>query len=195
VLFAYGLKYEMTPSFETIRLLLRPLRRQDAARIQEVFPRLEIVEYLNASIPWPYPPDGAEQFLDFILPQIEAGSRFVWAITLGGELIGLIDLDVEGPFHRGFWLIPEHHKNGYMTEAVTAVNDFAFDVLKMPLMRLGNAVPNAGSRRIKEKSVAVLVDVIPDVPFVGGVFPEEVWELTAEAWRENRDQFRHSQLS
>lgn len=183
----------MTPSFETIRLLLRPLRRQDAVRIQDVFPRMEITEYLNASIPWPYPPDGAEQFLDFILPQIEAGSRFVWAITLreanNDLLVGLIDLDVEGPFHRGFWLMPEHHRKGYMTEAVTAVNDFAFNVLKMPLMRLGNAVPNLGSRRIKEKSGAVLVDVIPDVQFVSGVFPEEVWELSAVAWRENRADF------
>jgi RimJ/RimL family protein N-acetyltransferase len=154
---------------------------------------MEITEYLNASIPWPYPPDGAEHFLDFILPQIESGSRFVWAITMREEsndlLIGLIDLDVEGTFHRGFWLMPEHHQKGYMTEAVTAVNDFAFDVLKMPLMRLGNAVPNLGSRRIKEKSGAVLVDVVPDVPFVSGVFPEEVWELTAEAWRENRADF------
>ncbi len=179
----------MAPTLNTARLTLRSIRRADGPRIQLVFPRMEITEYLNASIPWPYPPDGAEQFLDFILPQIESGSRFVWAITLGGELIGLIDLDVEGPFHRGFWLIPVHHKNGYMTEAVTAVNDFAFDVLKMPLMRLGNAVPNLGSRRIKEKSGAVLVDVIPDVPFVSGVFPEEVWELTAEAWRENRTNF------
>ncbi len=183
----------MTPIFETSRLLLRPLRRQDVARIQEVFPRMEITEYLNASIPCPYPPNGAEQFLDFILPQIESGSRFVWAITLreanNDLLVGLIDLDVQGPFHRGFWLMPEHHRKGYMTEAVTAVNDFAFDVLKMPLMRLGNAVPNLGSRRIKEKSGAVLVDVIPDVPFVSGVFPEEVWEITAETWRENRADF------
>ena len=179
----------MVPILATKRLILRPLQREDASRIQQIFPRIEITEYLNASIPWPYPPDGAEQFLDFILPQIMAGSRFVWAITLEDELIGLIDLDVEGPFHRGFWLMPEHHHRGYMSEAVTAVNDFAFDVLKMPLMRLGNAVPNLGSRRIKEKSGAILVEVIPNVPFVSGVFPEEVWELTAVAWRENRGKF------
>ncbi len=179
----------MVPILATKRLILRPLQREDASRIQQIFPRIEITEYLNASIPWPYPPDGAEQFLDFILPQIMAGSRFVWAITLEDELTGLIDLDVEGPFHRGFWLMPEHHHRGYMSEAVTAVNDFAFDVLKMPLMRLGNAVPNLGSRRIKEKSGAILVEVIPNVPFVSGVFPEEVWELTAVAWRENRGKF------
>ncbi len=188
----------MAPILNTARLTLRSIRRADGPRIQLVFPRMEITEYLNASIPWPYPPDGAEQFLDFILPQIESGSRFVWAIRKREEsndlLIGLIDLDVEGTFHRGFWLMPEHHQKGYMTEAVTAVNDFAFDVLKMPLMRLGNAVPNLGSRRIKEKSGAVLVDVIPDVPFVSGVFPEEVWELTAEAWRENRADFLASAI-
>ena len=78
-----------------------------------------------------------------------------------------------------------------MTEAVTAVNDYAFKVLEMPVMRLGNALPNIGSRKLKEKSGAVLVEVVPDVAFVGGVYPEEVWELTPEEWFENRAAFAH----
>ena len=183
----------MNSTLHTHRLTLRSVRREDAKRIQAVFPRMEIVEYLNASIPWPYPPDGAEQFLGAVWPDIEAGNRYIWAITLkdedGDELIGLIDLAPYGNFHRGFWLIPEHWRQGYMTEAVSAVNDFAFDVLEMQTMRLGNAVPNEGSSRIKSKSGATLVEIVPDVEFVGGIYPEEVWELTADAWWEHREAF------
>ena len=155
---------------------------------------MEVVEFLNGSIPWPYPDNGAEEFLSFVLPEMSQRKRFIWALTITqanvNELVGLIELDPYGPFNRGFWLIPEHHKKGYMTEAVTAVNDFAFNVLEMPSMRLGNALPNIGSRKLKERSGAVLIEIIPEVEFVGGIYPEEVWELTAEEWWENRANFQ-----
>lgn len=186
----------MTPTFQTNRLTLRCLRREDGPRIQSVFPNMEVVEYLASAIPWPYPENGADEFLDSVLPDIKASSRFVWAITItelaNDELIGLIELSPDGPFHRGFWLIPEHRRKGYMTEAVAAVNDFAFKVIGMEKMRLGNALPNVGSRKLKEKSGAVLVEIDPDVQFVSGIFPEEIWELTAEEWIENRANFMTS---
>lgn len=40
------------PILETSRLLLRPL--------QALFPHFEILQYMSAAIPWPYPDDGAE---------------------------------------------------------------------------------------------------------------------------------------
>lgn len=42
-----------TPQLETARLLLKPLVSEDAAQIQRIFPRWEIVRYLIASVPWP----------------------------------------------------------------------------------------------------------------------------------------------
>ncbi len=183
----------MTPTLETPRLILRPIRRDDEARIQELFPELEVVEYLYSIIPWPYPEDGAKQWLDFSLPQIERGERHIWAITMKEAnddlLIGCLYMNLDGPHHRSFWLSPKYHKLGLMTEAVVAFNDYWFDALKQPVIRSGNAIPNLGSRRIKEKSGAKLVEVKKDSSFVGGVWDEEIWELTAEAWRANRDKF------
>jgi hypothetical protein len=49
----------MPPVLETNRLLLRPLELSDAEQVQCLFPQWEIVQYLNAVVPWPYPPDGA----------------------------------------------------------------------------------------------------------------------------------------
>lgn len=172
------------------------MRHSDAPRIQEVFPNIEITRYLAAAIPWPYPENGAEEFLSFALPEMEEGKRFLWALTeKGGEdtLIGLIELSLVGEFNRGFWLIPEHHRKGYMTEAVAVVNDFAFETVGMEKLRLGNAEPNVGSHMLKAKSGAILVEKVEDVPYIGGVFREEIWELTAEQWRRNRIRFLSEQ--
>jgi ribosomal-protein-alanine N-acetyltransferase len=183
----------MSPVLETKRLKLRPIRRNDAPRIQELFPDFEVVRYLYSFIPWPYPDNGANEFLDIALPQIEAGERVILAITLREAnddlLIGVLYLNLNGPHHRSFWLAPAYHRQGYMSEAVVAGNDYMFDVVGVPIIRSGNAIPNLGSRRIKEKSGAKLVEIKPATSFIGGVFEEEVWELSAEDWRENRATF------
>ena len=51
----------MTPVLETDRLFLRPLELGDADQIQEIFPQWEVVRYLSAEIPWPYPMDGGSR--------------------------------------------------------------------------------------------------------------------------------------
>ncbi len=51
------------PPLETERLLLKPIELADAPAIQRLFPRWEIVQYLDTWVPWPYPPDGAERYL------------------------------------------------------------------------------------------------------------------------------------
>ena len=117
----------------------------------------------------------------------------IWAITIREAnddlLVGTLYGNPEGPHHRSFWLAPEYHFQGYMTEAVAAYNDFFFEVLGLPVIRSGNAIPNLGSRRIKEKSGAKLVNVKKDISFVEGIFDEEEWELTTQDWRANRDAF------
>ena len=47
------------PSLHTPRLLLQPLQLADAEQIQPLFGQWEVVRYLNAQVPWPYPADGA----------------------------------------------------------------------------------------------------------------------------------------
>lgn len=183
----------MGPILETERLILRPIRREDAPRIQELFPDFEVVRHLYSFIPWPYPENGANEWLDMSLPQVEAGERIILAITLREPnddlLVGTLYLNPLGPHHRSFWLGANYHRQGYMTEAVVAGNDYMFDVVGLPLIRSGNAIPNLGSRRIKEKSGARLVEIKKDMSFVEGIFDEEVWELTAEDWRANREAF------
>lgn len=177
---------------ETARLRLRPLRLSDAPRIQALFPHWEVVQYMAAVIPWPYPENGAQQFLELMLPKNEAGTQYDWAIMLrsndSDQLIGLISLyPNSAEDSRGFWLGEAYQRQGYMTEAVTAVNDFAFGTLGMPVLMLNNAEPNRVSHRIKEISGASIVAIEEDTAFVGGRFRKIRWRLTREDWEAHRD--------
>ncbi|PXY62026.1 GNAT family N-acetyltransferase, partial [Enterobacter hormaechei subsp. steigerwaltii] len=51
------------PTLTTERLLLKPLVAADAVQIQQRYPRWEIVRYMVASVPWPYPENGAENYV------------------------------------------------------------------------------------------------------------------------------------
>ncbi len=47
------------PELVTDRLILRQLQLEDAEQTQQLFPQWEVVKFLTAAVPWPYPEDGA----------------------------------------------------------------------------------------------------------------------------------------
>lgn len=182
------LSWSMVPVLETRLLLLRPLALADAARTQELFPHWEIVRYLAKTVPWPYPPDGAYTYYrDFALPAMERGESWHWTLRLKSHPeahIGNIAL-MRGAKNRGFWLGLPWQGQGLMSEAADAVTDYWFQVLKFPVMRIPKAVANIASRRISEKQGMRLAGT-EERDYVGGRFPSEIWEITAEEWRARR---------
>ena len=170
----------------TGRLLLKPIALDDAEQIQALFPRWEIVKYLNAKVPWPYPPDGAFQYIrNAALPAMERGDEWHWTIrllTAPETIIGAIGLIKSEEENRGFWLAPEHRARGLMTEACAWTADFYFDELGFERMLVPKAVANRASRRISERMGMRLVRV-EERDFVCGRLPSEIWEITAEEWR------------
>jgi len=171
---------------QTSRLLLRPLELGDAAQIQDLFPHWEIVRYLRNVIPWPYPANGALQFIrDFALPAIARGDEWIWTLRLKSEperVIGVINLR-RGPHdNRGFWLGLAWHEKGLMSEACAWANDFWFDTLGLPVLRVAKARDNTTSRRISEKQGMRLV-AVEDRDYVCGRLPSEIWEISADEWR------------
>lgn len=176
----------MIPEGRTARLLLRPIELSDAPQIQALFPRWEIVKYLSAVVPWPYPADGVEQHLrENTLPAMEAGKCWNWTIRLLADphrILGRIDLYRNENENRGFWLAPEYQGRGYMSEACVWVTDFWFDVLGFDRLRVPKAAANLASRRISQKQGMQLVSV-GEKDYVCGRLKSEIWEITAEEWR------------
>ena len=178
----------MLPTLHTRRLTLRAPTLADAPRAQQLFPQWEVVQFLNASVPWPYPPDGTLTHLrDHVLPAIARGDAWHWLICLNDspqQHIGAIEL-MRGDFNRGFWLAPEFHRQGLMLEAVCAANDFWFDTLGFDVLRSPKAVANQGSRRLSEKT-GMRIIATEERDFVSGRLPSEIWEITAGEWRTHR---------
>lgn len=181
----------MLPTLTTQRLLLRPLELSDADQVQRLFPQWEIVQYLNAVVPWPYPPDGAlTWYRDRALPAMARGDEWHWTLRFKenpDQIIGAIGLIRSDQENRGFWLAPAWHGRGLMTEAVIAVNDYWFDVLGFSVLRAPKAVANVASRRISEKTGMRRVGT-DERNYVSGRLPGEIWEITAEEWRAFRKQ-------
>ena len=177
------------PVIETSRLILRPLELADAGPVQELFPHWEIVRLLAASaMPWPYPPDGAHRFYEHLLKAIERGDEWCWTLRLKArpdQLIGVIELARSLENNRGFWLGLPWQGQGLMTEACDAVTDYWFNVLGFDKLRVPKAAANAASRRISEKQGMRIVET-KESDYISGRLPTEVWELTAEEWRERR---------
>ena len=180
------------PTLETSRLILRPLALSDAPDIQREFGRWEIIQHLSVTGPWPYPKDGAAQFVRERLAFLQQHpENRTWVITLrtSDELIGLIDYMSEdtGAGNRGFWLGVPWQGKGYMTEAVEAVQDYLFFEQKIERIIVGNALNNPASRRIKEKTGAKWLGY-HTFEHRDGESRAEQWEVTAEAWTAYRSQ-------
>jgi ribosomal-protein-alanine N-acetyltransferase len=82
------------PTLKTERLVLRPPRLEDAPAIQEHFAHWEIIQHLSTSVPWPYPENGALEFLKMKLKDEPQSQDLLWAIRERGkedQLIGIIE--------------------------------------------------------------------------------------------------------
>ena len=188
----------MIPTLQTPRLILQPLSWQtlaeDAARVQPLFAQWEIVQHLNAKVPWPFPEDGVlTYYRDLALPAMDRGEEWHWTLRLQSaptQIIGAIGLML-GEINRGFWLAQPWQGQGLMTAAVIAANDYWFDTLSQPTLRTSKAVANQTSRRISEK-MGMTVIATGESDYVSGRLPSETWEITATEWKEWKDRHHHS---
>lgn len=175
------------PEFKTERLLLKGVTAADIPAYTQHFVDYEVIRNLAATVPWPYPADGVQDFvLNDILPA-QSNDRWVWGLFLQTaplELIGAVDLWREGkPEHRGFWLGEQFWGQGYMTEAVTPITDYAFAALGFEELIFKNAAANLRSRRVKEKMGAEFI-MTRTASYVDPSFGEsELWRLTKQAWQ------------
>ncbi|MGY3531674.1 GNAT family N-acetyltransferase [Bradyrhizobium sp. USDA 4452] len=181
-----------TPRIETRRLILRPLALSDAAAIQHHFNNWNVIRTLATVVPWPYPDDGAESFIKRELHKIAAGEEsYQWVLVLrdgDGEAIGSINFRPRADGrkgNRGFWLAEPFWNQGLMTEAIAAVNDFAFLTLGLHHFHVCNAQSNVASRRVKQKTGAEFVGLV-ELPHHNGESRAEKWKVTRETWLRDR---------
>lgn len=172
------------PTLKTDRLTLEPGSLDHAPRLQARFADYEVIKHLTQGVPWPYPEDGMVSFLrSFLFPRVADGRAMAWALVHPDHgPIGLLEWrpDPSAIDDRGFWLGRAHWGQGYMTEAVTAFQDWLFFERGHDQLTVRNAVENVGSHRIKEKTGGVFKGLSHCAHHEGDV--AELWQVTRASW-------------
>ena len=136
-------------ALKTARLVLRPPVPADSKAIARLANDRRIAENLRR-LPHPYSRADAEAFLDYLA---RARQETAFLIEAEGAACGMIGLDFgndDGP-EIGYWLGVDHWGNGFATEAVRAVIDYAFEEHVIDELFAGARVTNPASRRVLEK--------------------------------------------
>ncbi|HEV2630932.1 MAG TPA: GNAT family N-acetyltransferase [Pseudolabrys sp.] len=136
------------PVLETKRLALRAPRLEDAKSVAALANDRRIAEN-TARIPHPYRMTDAEGFIS----GANKAGHAVFLITLrDGTIVGACGIVSEDETPElGYWLGVPYWGNGYATEALHAVVDYAFTDLGHEALQAGARVTNPASRRVLEK--------------------------------------------
>ena len=134
--------------------LLRPLIPSDAASLARHANDRDVWLNLRDRFPHPYTLMDAESYIGVVAGRAE---QFSFGIVIDGHAVGSISLIPGADIARrtaelGYWLGRPYWGRGVMTNAVGAVTNYAFDVLKLTRVF---AVPfghNTASCRVLERT-------------------------------------------
>lgn len=131
------------------RLILRPLRQDDAGAIQVQCNNWKVAR-MTARIPHPYPDGLAERWIAEHDETRAAGTEYPFGIEHEAILIGVVGLDREdsGPFELGYWIGEPWWGQGFATEAAKRAAAFAFDDLGAEELTSGHFLDNPASGRV-----------------------------------------------
>jgi RimJ/RimL family protein N-acetyltransferase len=137
-------------TLSTQRLELRSLAPNDAEAIYQLFSDPEAMRYWS-SAPWDNPQQ-AHDFIAAALAGYESGDLLRMGLTVDGQLAGMINLynfsrqnrrcDIGYMLGRAFW------GKGYMQEAMAALIDHAFRVLRLHRIEADIDPRNAASAKL-----------------------------------------------
>lgn len=144
-----------TPILETERLILRPVKEDDVTAIFDCWMQDEDVSrYMcwKAS----FDINEAKEFVSFELGNLENDewNRFIIELKESGEVIGTCLIfynDEEDNWDISYNLGKKYWGNGYTSEAMKKVMDYAIDVLGIKECIAVHAVENPASGRVIEK--------------------------------------------
>ena len=145
----------LTPTLETERLLLRPMRAEDVDALLPIFSDPKVMASFGGVL------FDRGQMAWWVRRNLDHQRRYGYGlfsvilkesgVLIGDcglermEVLGRVETELGYDFRSDYWGL------GLATEAASAVRDFAFDTLKLPrlicLIRQGNAA----SRRVAER--------------------------------------------
>jgi ribosomal-protein-alanine N-acetyltransferase len=142
---------------ETERLILREVRMSDWEDLVDGLGDIEVTKYLM-KVPHPYRKKEAIEWIKVCLGKSkekkEEEYTFYIELKSNKKLIGGLGLHVDE--HNkvgktGSWINRKYWKNGYITEAKIALNEFAFNKLKLRRLESSAFSDNKASNIMQKK--------------------------------------------
>lgn len=174
------------PEIQTVRLLLRAVRTDDASDIYGYVRNPNVLRYTTGTTPREF--SETEVFVRGLANKPDGA--YAWAIRKKGHpsVIGVVEFGVgaDGATgHVDYALAEEFWNRGFMTEAVRAVLQWAFSSIPdLERVQSSAMTANPASTRVQEKCGMVLVRQERQK---WQKFPEPVelalCEITREKWR------------
>jgi len=170
---------------ETERLLLRPLRLEDASDIHRMAGEWEVARY-TANIPHPYEAGMAEAWIK----SHDGDFEIVFAIERRGDgaFVGCIGVEPDTETREaefGYWIGMPYWGAGYATEALSVLVDHVFATFAVDRVRAAAMPENRASIRVQEKVGFRYVGVKSQpAPARGGAVGVQVRALDRQRWQE-----------
>lgn len=145
----------IVPQLQTERLLLRGFDRADASRVQVLAGHFAIAD-TTLSIPHPYPPGAAAEWIATHRPRFKEGKLLTLAIVLrrANLLLGSISLAICAEDRRaelGYWVGRDYWGQGIATEAARSIVHHGFAEMGLNRISAHYLERNPASGRVMEK--------------------------------------------
>ncbi|MFM8780685.1 MAG: GNAT family N-acetyltransferase, partial [Gemmatimonadota bacterium] len=144
------------PVLTTDQLLLRAFVSSDAVAVEAAVSDVAVAEQ-TLSIPHPYPPGAAVDFIAATQREWSAGTVATWAVVQRdvGAVVGAVMLRFAWPHRRaeiGYWIARAAWGRGIATEAVRVVLEYGFDRRGLHRVEARRWVGNEASGRVLAKA-------------------------------------------
>ncbi len=137
----------------TDRLILRPIERSDVAMIQATANQRDIADTM-ISIPFPFTQQAAQHYVRFRIAQMRRGRGLAMTIwhAASQACFGMVEVrDIDSEHHQAelsFWLARMARGQGYMTEALPVILNYAFRDCRLNRVYAYHMVRNPASGRV-----------------------------------------------
>jgi RimJ/RimL family protein N-acetyltransferase len=136
-----------------VMVSIRPIEEDDAEAVQTLASDAAIAA--TTTLPHPYPPDGAREFIHMAIGQRDAGTDFVFALLADEVFVGICSLHGVGgnPLRAelGYWVGKPYWGRGHGAAGAAQVVRWGFENLPVDFLTGRCLERNAASARILEK--------------------------------------------
>ena len=152
----FGIRTVTIPTIDIARLSLRPFTARDAKRVQ-LLAGDEAVANGAINLPHPYDIGIARSWIKTHEAEFIKGNSLILAIINKSDnlLIGSIGLHINKKnkyAELGYWIGKEYWNNGFCSEAVSGIVNYAFEKLHLNKIFANFITSNVASGKVLEKN-------------------------------------------